>query len=208
MPLRYPSDVVVETYKIIGDLDYGQLTAEQYRNIFRAPAEQVVAELGVRTQDRLIEAEGGPLRLRFYFPEGTGPFPILLYCHGGGFMNGSPESTDSICAALAREASCIVISPDYRLAPETPFPGGLEDCWTALTWAHDHASSFGGDETRLAVCGDSSGGNFAAVLALMAASTRLKLCLQVMLYVRRQIIWLRFGRGLVERRPCPGFDVM
>ena len=182
MPLRYPSDIIVETYRLIGDLDCTHLTADQYRTIFRAPEGSAASVLPVRTEDRFIDGIGGPLRLRFYTPSGAGPFPILLYCHGGGFMNGSPESTDGICGAIADQAGCIVISPDYRLAPETPFPGGVEDCWRALLWARDQAGSFGGDNTHLAVAGDSSGGNFAAVLALRAAVAGLPLRQQLLLY--------------------------
>jgi acetyl esterase len=114
-------------------------------------------------EDRTLE---GGLRLRLYRPEGKGPFPLLLYFHGGGWVIGDLESHDHVCRALSRRAALLVISVDYRLSPETPFPGPLDDCAAALVWAADHAAEFGGDARRMAVGGDSAGANLAAGLAL------------------------------------------
>jgi acetyl esterase len=107
---------------------------------------------------------------------------MTLYFHGGGFVIGNPETTDGICRALAENGNTLVISPDYRLAPEAPFPQGLTDCWDALCWSQHHADEIGGIPTQMAVAGDSSGGNFAAVIAQMARDNGLPLRHQLLLY--------------------------
>jgi acetyl esterase len=94
--------------------------------------------------------------------------PALLYLHGGGFVIGAPETHEDICRILANTANAVVISPDYRLAPEHPFPSGLEDCAATLAWMVSEAAGLGLDPARIVVGGDSAGGNLAAVVALMA----------------------------------------
>lgn len=119
-----------------------------------------------RTEDRLIQGPGSALPIRIYTPKGTGPFPILMYFHGGGWVICNIETHDAICRALCAGASCVVISVDYRLAPEHKFPAAPEDCLAATRWAGANASSIDGDPTRIVVSGDSAGGNLAAVTAL------------------------------------------
>lgn len=131
--------------------------------LLRSAPKPAPAEL-VRWAERLIDG----VRARIYWPEGQGPHPILMNFHGGGWVTGSIEGDDLRCQRLAAGAGCIVISLDYRLAPEHPFPAPLEDCWAACQWAHDHAGEIGGDPARIAVSGASAGGNLAAAVALMA----------------------------------------
>jgi len=119
-----------------------------------------------RVEDRAIDTPAGPLRVRVYTPEGKTPFPILLYFHGGGWVVGGLETHDGVCRSLARRAGAVVVSVDYRLAPETKFPGAPDDALAALRWAASQASELGGDAARLAVGGDSAGANLAAALAL------------------------------------------
>jgi len=108
------------------------------------------------------------LRVRVYRPASGEPLPGLLWFHGGGWAVGSLDSHDPICRHLALTTPCRVLSVDYRLAPEHPFPAAVDDCWAAVEWAAREANELGIDPARLAVGGDSAGGNLAAVVALRA----------------------------------------
>ena len=121
-----------------------------------------------RIEDRSFPGPAGPIPVRLYADSTGTPLPMLLYLHGGGFVVGDLESHDDVCRRLARAAGCLVISVDYRLAPEHQFPAGLDDSFAAAQWVTAHALELGGDPTRLAVGGDSAGANLATVLALLA----------------------------------------
>jgi acetyl esterase len=121
-----------------------------------------------RVEDRTVPGPAGPIPVRVFTPEGTGPFPVLMYFHGGGWVLGTLDGYADICRSYARGAGCVVVSVDYRLAPEHKFPAAPEDCYAATLWAAENASQVGGDGRRLAVAGDSAGGNRAAAVCLMA----------------------------------------
>lgn len=126
--------------------------------------------------DRSIAGPAGDVPVRIYTPEGSGPFPVTCYFHGGGFVVGDLDTQDMIARGLAAGADTIVISVDYRLAPEHKFPAAPEDCWAAVQWAAANAASIKGDPARLAVAGDSAGGvlaNGMAIQALEAGGPRL-----------------------------------
>jgi acetyl esterase len=118
--------------------------------------------------ERAVPVDGGAITVRIYRPEGTGPFPAHVYCHGGGFWLGDLDFCDITGRELCAGASCVVVSVDYRLAPEFPFPTGVEDSYAALLWTVAHADELGIDPARVSVGGASAGGCIAAVVALMA----------------------------------------
>jgi acetyl esterase len=122
------------------------------------------------------------LRARIYRPVAREVLPVLLYFHGGGWVVGSLDSHDGVARFLANHAGSLVISVDYRLGPENRFPAAVEDAWASVTWAHEHAADGGGDASRLAVGGDSSGGNLAAVVARHARDRGIAIALQLLVY--------------------------
>lgn len=111
-------------------------------------------------------ADGVPIRV--YRPREDTSLPCLVYYHGGGWVIGDLDTGDSVCRLLADQAGCVVVATDYRLAPEHPWPAGLEDCYAVLEWVHANADALGVDAERLAVGGESAGGNLAACVALKA----------------------------------------
>jgi acetyl esterase len=121
-----------------------------------------------KVEDRRIPGPGPEIPVRIYTPAGAGPFPILAWFHGGGWVVGDLDTADPTARHLAVGAGCVVVSVDYRLAPETKFPGAADDCYAATVWAAQNAARLNGDADRLAVGGDSAGGNLAAAVALMA----------------------------------------
>jgi acetyl esterase/lipase len=125
---------------------------------------------GVTVTTERIAASGRPdVRVLVYEPgERTRPSGALVWIHGGGLIMGTPEQGNALCSRFAAELGMVVISVDYRLAPEHPFPAGLDDCATALHWTHEHAERLGIDTTRVAVGGDSAGGGLAAALTQRA----------------------------------------
>jgi len=125
-------------------------------------------EAVARVENRTVPGPRGKIPVRVYTPAGRAPFPVLVYFHGGGWVIGSLETHDGVCRHLANAAGAVVASVDYRLAPEHPFPASGEDAYAATRWVAANAAVIGGDAKRVAVGGDSAGGNLAAVVALMA----------------------------------------
>lgn len=135
-------------------------------SVMQTPGGEVASVVDVE-----IDAPAGPLQVRIYRGMGTDTktaLPCLLFLHGGGWVIGNLESHDRLCRRLANRAGICVVAVDYRLAPEHPFPAALDDAVAALRWLASQAESLGIDAARIAVGGDSAGGNLAAVLALMA----------------------------------------
>ena len=136
-----------------------------------------------KVEDRTFAGPQTDVPVRLYWPNSEVPPPVLVYFHGGGWVVGSPETHDGICRALANAAGCLVASVDYRLAPEHPFPNGLEDCRAAVRWIRLVADELGVDGTRIAVGGDSAGGNLAAVVAITNRDENAPpLCHQLLIY--------------------------
>ena len=106
--------------------------------------------------------------MRIYTPQGSGPFPVLVYFHGGGWVIGNVDTHDPTCRTLTNAAGCVVVSVDYRLAPEHKFPAAVDDCYAATQWVAANAAAINGDSSRIAIGGDSAGGNLTAVVAIEA----------------------------------------
>lgn len=121
-----------------------------------------------KVTDQTVPVAGGQIMVRVYRPFGDGPFPGHVYFHGGGFWVGNLDSFDPSCRALSAGTGAVVVSVDYRLAPEYKYPTAAEDCYAALGWTVDHAADLEIDSSRLSIGGGSAGGNLAAVVALMA----------------------------------------
>jgi len=123
----------------------------------------------LRVENHEIEGPGGPIPVRVYWPENVAdPPPITMYFHGGGFAVGDLDTHDGTAREHAVTAQTLVVSVDYRLAPEHPYPAAVDDVWAATRWVADNADRFGADASRLAVAGDSAGGTLSAVVAQLA----------------------------------------
>jgi acetyl esterase len=135
-------------------------------------------------EDRTLRFEGVDVPVRIYRPSGAADtsLGILVWYHGGGFVIGDLDTADATARDLATGAGCVVVSVEYRLAPEHRFPCAADDCWAVLRWVADNASELGGDSGRLAVGGDSAGGNLAAVVAVRARDEGLRLRHQLLVY--------------------------
>ena len=147
--------------------EQGVLEARR-NNRMRAPMLAGELEPVARIEDLRVPGPRGPIGGRIYAPVGGQSLPALLYMHGGGWVLGDIDTHDSVCRALARRAGCMVLSVGYGLAPEHRFPAAVEDAWAGLVWLHENGAAIGADPDRLAVGGDSSGGNLAAVVARWA----------------------------------------
>ena len=152
-----------------GELSVVGLTPEAVRSA-SAGGMSPRDETGLSAVDDIkVAGAEGMLPARLYRPAGVAsPAPVVVFVHGGGWTIGGIDSHDSIAARIAAESGCVVVSVEYRLAPEHKFPAPLEDCYAATTWVASHAGELGVDESRLAVFGDSAGGNLAAVVCLLA----------------------------------------
>ena len=168
MPLDPQAQAVIDAVNDLGLPALWEVTPEQAR-INAASRPRPVGPQVAAVADRNIPGPDGDVPVRIYTPEGTGPFPILVWYHGGGWVIGDLESADPTARHLCKGAGCVVVSVDYRLAPETKFPGPAEDCYAATLWSVNNAASLNADASRLAVGGDSAGGNLAAGISLMAA---------------------------------------
>ncbi|GAA1337148.1 alpha/beta hydrolase [Saccharothrix algeriensis] len=165
MPLHPEARAVIARGGLVPD---GEATPARVRAAFAAswrpsprpePVESVV--------DRTVPGPAAEIPVRVYTPHGDGPFPVLVWYHGGGWVLGSLDENDATCRALCNAVGVVVVSVDYRLAPEHRYPAAVEDAYAALTWVAAHGAEIGADG-RVAVGGESAGGNLAAVVSLMA----------------------------------------
>ncbi len=172
MPLDPYVKADLDTRKALNSPPLWTIPIERLRQEFNGAMAQRNAGLPqiplAMINDRAIPGPAGVIRVRIYTPEGTSPFPIIMFFHASGFIIGDLEQQDVICRRLCKDVAALVVSVDYRLAPEHKFPAGPRDCFAATCWVADHAAEINGDPARIAVSGSSVGGNMAAVTALQA----------------------------------------
>jgi acetyl esterase len=170
-PPEPATQAILDQMALAGPVDFSDLSPDAFRTLFAASLGALDAA-GAGTdpapeavEDRSIDGPGGELRLRLYRPPGPGPHPVVTFFHGGGWVIGNIDTHDGSCRILSRRTGAVVVSVDYRLAPENRFPAAVDDCAAAVAWVAGHLGELDGDERRLGVAGDSAGGNLAAVVA-------------------------------------------
>ncbi len=183
MPLGQQEQAFIDQLAAAGGRGFHEMEVAEARQAILQLFQVENPEPVAKVEDRTIPTPTGDLPIRLYTPEGDGPLPVLVFFHGGGWVVGNLESHDATCRALANAAGCITLAVDYRLAPEHKFPAAPEDCYEATKWAVLNAAALGGDPQRVAVGGDSAGGNLAAAVALMAGDRGApSLAYQLLLY--------------------------
>jgi acetyl esterase len=165
----------------VGPPAVSEQTPEEARRSYLAAPKPQGDQLTV-VEDRSIPGPAGPMAVRCYATSADPGLGVVVFFHGGGWVLSSIEGHDSLARRLAARSGALVVSVEYRLAPEHPFPAPHEDAWAATVWLAEHAAQFGGDPGRLAVAGDSAGGNLAAGVALRARDEGLPLRLQALIY--------------------------
>ena len=185
-------------------------TAAEKRSAYRAAVSRSgAAEPMGSIADETVPGETGDVPVRIYHPKLSGgpSLPVVLYLHGGGFVSGDLDTHDPVCRMISNHVPAVVVAVNYRLAPENPYPAATDDCWTVFRWLAAHASSIRGDTQRIAVVGDSAGGNLAAVMALMARDKGVgPLAAQVLIY---PMLDATLGCGsLVENAFVPPFTLV
>jgi len=189
MPLNPKIEQVLELIARAKRPPYHELTAQQARASYEksAPILEIPSAGMFAVEDlRVPTRDGATIRARLYQPAEPSwaqPSPALVYYHGGGFTVGSVDTHDALCRMFARDAQCVVLSVDYRLAPEHKFPTAVIDAFDALNWLHANAGLYGVDPARIALGGDSAGGTLATVCAVLARDAGLpKPVLQMLIY--------------------------
>jgi acetyl esterase/lipase len=183
MPVTPEVQTILDLLAAVDDVPIEEMTPQAMREAYAMlNATGSKAEMASVT-DRTVPGPGGDIPVRVYVPTTEpGPRPVLVYFHGGGWVIGDLETHDSTVRALASGSGATVVSVDYRLAPEHPFPAPLDDCLAAVRWVADHGAEIDVDPARLAVAGDSAGGNLAAAVALALRDTGPALRAQVLVY--------------------------
>ncbi len=172
MPLHPEFEAMLNELAALGGPQLIDLPPSEGREMYRAmqPMDESI-EVGA-IANRSIDGPGGKIPLRIYTPssppEHGDLYPVFVYFHGGGWVIGDLDTSDSACRDVCNLANCVVVSVDYRLAPEHRYPAAADDCYAATCWVAEHATELGTDDSRLAVGGDSAGANLAAVVSQMS----------------------------------------
>ena len=166
MPLDPVLRKVLDSMPDVDNFDYSSIDIGEYRKMEEAGTRNgKPATPGISSRDYSIDVEGGSIRARLYSPN-TQPDALIVFYHGGGFVFGTIETYDYICRAMALYSGCKILSVAYRLAPEHKFPTAVNDAFTSYLWAMEHSEKLGVKSHKIAVAGDSAGGNLAAAVSL------------------------------------------
>lgn len=169
MPIDAAVKNLIDALNAQGLKPFEQMSVEEVRGVVASfTGLQAKPREVARAVDTVYPGPAGNQGLRIYIPEALAPLPVVVYFHGGGFVAGGLSVADEPSRALANDAKVIVVAASYRLAPENKFPAATDDAFAALTWVAKNIRQYGGDSSRIAVMGDSAGGNLAAVAALRA----------------------------------------
>jgi acetyl esterase len=184
MPLHSQAERLLKQLAQANVKPFHQLTPREARDQMLLGSQFLAAPEPVHAvEDREVPGAAGPLPVRIYRPGSAGPLPALVYLHGGGWLMGSIQTHDSYCRNLCRRAEIVVVSVDYRLAPEHKFPAAVEDAHAAARWVESSAAELAVRPDRIGVGGDSAGGNLAAAVALLARERGgPALCFQLLIY--------------------------
>ena len=169
MPLDSQIAAVLQQFSDVPEPDYSQLDAVQYRQFSDNLLPVIPGEPMIEVRNLRVAGAAGELDARLYRPLEQDNLPLLVFFHGGGFVIGTLDTHDNLCRSLASQTGAVVVSVAYRLAPESPFPAAPLDCYAATCWLVEHAGELGIDASRLALAGDSAGGNLALAVSRLAA---------------------------------------
>jgi acetyl esterase len=169
MPLDKQIAAVLQQFRDLAQPDFSQLDAAQYRQFSDNLLPAIPGDPMIEVRNLKVAGAAGELDARLYRPLEDENLPLLVYFHGGGFVMGNLDTHDNLCRSLASQTEAVVVSIAYRLAPENPFPAAPLDCYAATCWLVEHAAELGVDGRRLALAGDSAGGNLTLAVSRLAA---------------------------------------
>lgn len=186
MPLHPQAKAFLDQVNAAKKTPFHELGAVKAREVYAERPPELAPEWVevFQVEDQILETAVGSIPVRCYTPvESEELLPVLVFYHGGGMVIGTLDSYDTLCRQLAVQSGCLVVSVDYRLAPENRFPAAVEDAYHALAWVVEHAAEIGGDPKRIAIGGDSAGGSLTAVVGLLARDHKLtRLTCQLLAY--------------------------
>ena len=183
MPVHAEAQQLLAALEAAGLPPFEHMTVPQAREATKGFIDLQGEPEEIAAEERSIPGPAGEIPVRVYTPAGERPKPVIVYFHGGGWVIGELDTVDNPLRRIANRTDAVIVSVDYRLAPEHRYPAAFDDCYAATAWVAEHAAELGGDPERVAVCGDSAGGNLAAAVAIAARDRQSpRLAAQLLIY--------------------------